>query len=98
MSVGLLHGRMHPSEKQHVMDSFRNGELNALVSTTVIEVGVNIPNATAMVILGAERFGIAQLHQLRGRVGRGSFQSIYYLVINSHTSETGALASPCRFK
>lgn len=90
MSVGLLHGRMHPSEKQHVMDSFRNGELNALVSTTVIEVGVNIPNATAMVILGAERFGIAQLHQLRGRVGRGSFQSICYLVSNSHTSETDA--------
>ncbi len=90
MSVGLLHGRMHPSEKQNVMDSFRNGELNALVSTTVIEVGVNIPNATAMVILGAERFGIAQLHQLRGRVGRGSFQSICYLVSNSHTSETYA--------
>ena len=90
MSVGLLHGRMHPSEKQNVMDSFRNGELNALVSTTVIEVGVNIPNATAMVILGAERFGIAQLHQLRGRVGRGSFQSICYLVSNSHTSETDA--------
>ena len=90
ISVGLLHGRMHPSEKQNVMDSFRNGELNALVSTTVIEVGVNIPNATAMVILGAERFGIAQLHQLRGRVGRGSFQSICYLVSNSHTSETDA--------
>ncbi|MEC7291888.1 MAG: ATP-dependent DNA helicase RecG [Actinomycetota bacterium] len=90
MSVGLLHGRMHPSEKQNVMDSFRNGELNALVSTTVIEVGVNIPNATAMVILGAERFGIAQLHQLRGRVGRGSFQSICYLVSNSETSETDA--------
>ncbi len=90
MSVGLLHGRMHPSEKQNVMDSFRNGELNALVSTTVIEVGVNIPNATAMVILGAERFGIAQLHQVRGRVGRGSFQSICYLVSNSHTSETDA--------
>ena len=90
MSVGLLHGRMHASEKQNVMDSFRNGELNALVSTTVIEVGVNIPNATAMVILGAERFGIAQLHQLRGRVGRGSFQSICYLVSNSHTSETDA--------
>lgn len=90
MSVGLLHGRMHTSEKQNVMDSFRNGELNALVSTTVIEVGVNIPNATAMVILGAERFGIAQLHQLRGRVGRGSFQSICYLVSNSHTSETDA--------
>ena len=90
MSVGLLHGRMHTSEKQNGMDSFRNGELNALVSTTVIEVGVNIPNATAMVILGAERFGIAQLHQLRGRVGRGSFQSICYLVSNSHTSETDA--------
>ena len=90
ISVGLLHGRMHASEKQHVMDLFRNGEIDALVSTTVVEVGVNIPNATAMVILGAERFGIAQLHQLRGRVGRGSFQSTCYLVSNSQTPETDA--------
>ncbi|MED5445906.1 MAG: ATP-dependent DNA helicase RecG [Actinomycetota bacterium] len=90
ISVGLLHGRMHASEKQNVMDLFRNGEIDALVSTTVVEVGVNIPNATAMVILGAERFGIAQLHQLRGRVGRGSFQSTCYLVSNSQTPETDA--------
>ena len=90
ISVGLLHGRMHASEKQNVMELFRNGEIDALVSTTVVEVGVNIPNATAMVILGAERFGIAQLHQLRGRVGRGSFQSTCYLVSNSQTPETDA--------
>ena len=90
ISVGLLHGRMHASEKQNVMDLFRNGEIDALVSTTVVEVGVNIPNATAMVILGAERFGIAQLHQLRGRVGRGSFQSTCYLVSNSQTPESDA--------
>ena len=90
ISVGLLHGRMHASEKQKMMDLFRNGEIDALVSTTVVEVGVNIPNATAMVILGAERFGIAQLHQLRGRVGRGSFQSTCYLVSNSQTPETDA--------
>ena len=90
VSVGLLHGRMHASEKQNVMELFRNGELDALVSTTVIEVGVNIPNATAMVILGAERFGIAQLHQLRGRVGRGLFQSTCYLISESHTQETDA--------
>ena len=90
ISVGLLHGRMHASEKQNVMDLFRNGELDALVSTTVIEVGVNIPNATAMVILGAERFGIAQLHQLRGRVGRGLFQSTCYLISDSQAPETDA--------
>ena len=90
VSVGLLHGRMHASEKQNVMELFRNGELDALVSTTVIEVGVNIPNATAMVILGAERFGIAQLHQLRGRVGRGLFQSTCYLISESHAQETDA--------
>ena len=90
ISIGLLHGRMHASEKQNMMDLFRNGELDALVSTTVIEVGVNIPNATAMVILGAERFGIAQLHQLRGRVGRGSFQSTCYLISESQTPETDA--------
>ena len=79
---------MHASEKQNTMELFRNRDLDVLISTTVIEVGVDVPNATVMVILGAERFGIAQLHQLRGRVGRGSSQSICYLVSDSQTPET----------
>ena len=78
-SVGLLHGRMSPAEKEAAMERFRRGELDALVATTVIEVGVDVPNATQMVILDADRFGIAQLHQLRGRVGRGSAASTCFL-------------------
>jgi len=72
--VGLLHGRMHPDEKQSIMDAFSAGHIQVLVSTTVIEVGINIPNATVMTILGAQRFGLAQLHQLRGRVARGTHE------------------------
>lgn len=83
--VGLVHGRMDFGEKSSVMDLFKRGELNALVSTTVIEVGVNVPNATAMVITGAERFGLAQLHQLRGRVGRGEHQSYCILLADPKT-------------
>ena len=79
LSVGLLHGRMSSDEKDEVMSAFRAGDLSVLVATTVIEVGVDVPNATVMVILDAGRFGIAQLHQLRGRVGRGKHASTCWL-------------------
>ncbi len=82
--VGLLHGRMKPEEKDQVMMNFREGEFNILVSTTVVEVGVDIPNATVMVIEGADRFGLSQLHQLRGRVGRGSELSYCILIPSSN--------------
>jgi ATP-dependent DNA helicase RecG len=84
--VGLLHGKMTPGEKENVMRSFRNKDFDILVSTTVIEVGVDIPNATLMMIEGANRFGLAQLHQLRGRVGRGDDQAICLLLPENEDS------------
>jgi ATP-dependent DNA helicase RecG len=80
LQVGLLHGRMKTADKAATMESFRRGELDVLTTTTVIEVGVDVPNATVMMILNAERFGLAQLHQLRGRVGRGEHQAHCLLV------------------
>ncbi len=89
LRLGLLHGRMKPEEKETVMTSFKNRELDILVATTVIEVGIDVPNATLMVIEHAERFGLSQLHQLRGRVGRGSHQSHCILLTAGKLSEDG---------
>ncbi|MEK4228696.1 ATP-dependent DNA helicase RecG [Solibacillus sp. FSL H8-0538] len=85
--VGLMHGRLHADEKDSVMRAFSDGEIHVLVSTTVVEVGVNVPNATFMTIYDAERFGLAQLHQLRGRVGRGEHQSYCVLIADPKSDE-----------
>lgn len=88
LHIGLVHGRMKPAEKQQVMDAFKTGDLHLLVATTVIEVGVNVPNASIMVIENPERLGLAQLHQLRGRVGRGAVASHCVLMYKSPLSKT----------
>ncbi len=86
-NLGLIHGKMSNEEKDTVMEKFRSGDINLLVSTTVIEVGVDVPNSTVMVIENAERFGLSQLHQLRGRVGRGDKKSYCILISDSETKE-----------
>jgi ATP-dependent DNA helicase RecG len=89
LRVGLLHGRLEPDLKEQVMRLFQKGEIDILVSTTVIEVGVDVSNATVMVIEHAERFGLAQLHQLRGRIGRGAAKSYCILMTGGKVSEDG---------
>ncbi|MEX2425772.1 MAG: ATP-dependent DNA helicase RecG [Thermomicrobiaceae bacterium] len=88
LRVGLLHGRMKPGEKDHVMTQFRDHEIDILVATSVVEVGIDVPNASVMVIEGAERFGLSQLHQFRGRVGRGAAKS-YCILVTSDDAESG---------
>jgi ATP-dependent DNA helicase RecG len=89
LRLGLLHGRLSADDKEVTMRRFQRGEIDVLVATTVIEVGVDVPNATVMVIEHAERFGLAQLHQLRGRVGRGAAKSYCILVTGAKTSPQG---------
>ena len=93
LRIGLLHGQLPPLTKTEVMQRFEQRQLDVLVATTVIEVGVDVPNATLMVIEHAERFGLAQLHQLRGRVGRGGDQSFCILMFEEPLSEPRANGS-----
>jgi len=86
--IGLLHSKMMPSEKNEILLKFKNKEFNVLMSTTIIEVGMDIPNATVMIIQHAERFGLSELHQLRGRIGRSSKQSYVYLIVTSRSENT----------
>ena len=89
LRIGLLHGRLSPDEKEIAMARFQRGEIDVLVATTVIEVGVDVPNATVMVIEHAERFGLSQLHQLRGRIGRGAHKSYCVLMTGGKISPEG---------
>ena len=88
ITIGMLHGKMKTKEKNQIMEQFASGEIQVLVSTTVVEVGVNVPNATVMMVENAERFGLAQLHQLRGRVGRGEYQSYCIFMQGNEQEET----------
>ena len=88
ITIGMLHGKMKPKEKNQIMEQFASGEIQVLVSTTVVEVGVNVPNATVMMVENAERFGLAQLHQLRGRVCRGEYQSYCIFMHGNEQEET----------
>jgi ATP-dependent DNA helicase RecG len=87
-TVGMVHGKLSPEEKEDVMRRFRDGEIHALVATTVIEVGVDVPNANLMIIHHAERFGLAQLHQLRGRIGRGEHKSYCILLTDGKSADS----------
>src|SRR6185369_15552157 len=89
LNIGLVHGRMKPAEKQAIMAAFKQGDLHLLVATTVIEVGVDVPNASLMIIENPERLGLAQLHQLRGRVGRGRVESFCVLLYQAPLSQLG---------
>jgi ATP-dependent DNA helicase RecG len=90
LRLGLLHGQMPAADKEAAMAAFRGGEVDVLVATTVIEVGVDVPNATVMVVEDAERFGLLQLHQLRGRIGRGAHASVCYLLADPSTPQASA--------
>ena len=90
LTVGLLHGRMALKEKQEIMEKFRRKEMDILVSTPVVEVGIDVPNATVMLIEGADRFGLSQLHQFRGRVGRSEYASYCILIAESPSEEAEA--------
>ena len=87
-SVGLLHGKMKPKEKDRIMRDFSDGKIQLLIATTVIEVGIDVPNAVVMLIENAERFGLSQLHQLRGRIGRGKYKSSCILISDSRSADT----------